>query len=85
MSVSEIIENIQLPPMEVRHRDLKRRDDSIFRSECPHCIDGVLFIQRDIISLKLQPHDNCLFCGRRFIYTDIEESINLEYKNDSTN
>lgn len=82
MNVAKIIENVELPPLEVRHKDLRRYNDSAFKSECPNCEEGFLGIQRDIISLKLQPHDNCLFCGRRFTYTDIEESINLEYKND---
>lgn len=85
MNVAKIIENIELSPIEVRHQDLKRYGDSAFKSKCPNCLDGFLGIQRDIISLKLQPQDNCLFCGRRFIYTDIEESINLEYKNNSYN
>lgn len=84
MNNDEFFENVKKEPLKIRHQDLKRYNDSAFKSECPHCKEGFLGIQRDLISFKLQPYDNCLFCGRRFIYTDIEESVNLEYKKDDS-
>lgn len=84
MISDEIFENVKKEPLEIRHQDLKRADDSLFRSHCPSCLEGVLLMIRDQISFKIQPYDNCLRCGRRFIYTDIEESVNLEYKKDDS-
>lgn len=80
MNINVFCQNNTLPPIQVHHQDLERYNDSDFKSKCLHCPDGFLAVQRDIISFKLQPHDTCLFCGRRYIYTDIEESTILTYK-----
>ena len=77
----ELVEkNIKLEPIQVRHQDLIRVNDSVFRSKCTSCEEGVLFMQRDMNTFKLQTNDMCSWCGRRFVYTDIKESISLEYE-----
>ncbi len=72
--------NIKLDPLHVNHKDLKRVDGSEFKSECPECKTGVLLMGRDFTTFNLQKHDNCMFCGRRFIYDDINgNSQTLNY------
>jgi hypothetical protein len=70
----EIKKNLDLPPIEVRHQDLERTGDSIFRSKCPECDDGVLLMKRKSPNFTLDKNDTCIACGRRFIYTDIAEN-----------
>jgi hypothetical protein len=73
-SMDGLIYNASLPAMEVRHQDLERVDGSPFRSKCPNCKDGVLFMRREAPKTHyLSTHDNCTFCGRTFIYPDLEE------------
>lgn len=73
------LENLQKEPLEVKHKELKRTGESPFRSECPNCEIGMLLVRRDNITFKLQKDDSCTYCGRRFVYTDITESVALEY------
>ena len=74
--------NVSLPPLEIKHQSLERVDDSIFRSKCPHCQEGILFMKRIAPkTLFLSTEDMCTSCGRRFIYTDIEpNNIMVKYK-----
>jgi len=66
--------NIDEPVLEVRHADLKRSSvDSLYRSECPKCLEGILPVQRDMETFQLIEHDRCLLCGQRVRYLDIEE------------
>ena len=70
----QILKNMELPPIKVKHADLERFDDrSPFKSVCPKCKDGVLLMRRDQKTLTLLAEDNCVACGRPFIYTDIED------------
>ena len=78
--VEKIQENLKLPPLDLKHKELKRTGDSAFRSECPHCQVGILFVQRDPTTFKLLKDDCCTYCGRRVIYTDMEENVCLVYK-----
>lgn len=79
--ISTFKKNFALEPLKVEHKNLKRFSDSIFKSECPNCNDGLLLVGRNIDDMTLQINDTCTDCGRRFIYTDIVEGkINLEYK-----
>jgi len=71
--------NLQLEPLNVKHKELKRIGDSPFRSECPECGIGLLLIKRDGITFNLQLDDNCTYCGRRFRYTDLKETLTIEY------
>jgi NAD-dependent dihydropyrimidine dehydrogenase PreA subunit len=83
-SEQEFIENFKTnfekEPIFVYHEDLIRCGDSAFKSNCPMCEDGVLLIQRDTTTFNLKKEDNCISCGRRFIYGDISgNNIGLEY------
>ena len=62
--------NINTPSLVIRHKDLKRIGDSPYRSKCPVCTDGILFLRRDPDSGMLLSMDNCIYCGQRFIYED---------------
>jgi uncharacterized protein with PIN domain len=60
--------------IEVKLADLpKISENSIFRSKCPKCKDGILLVRREPDTLKLSAYDNCISCGQIFFYTDIEE------------
>ena len=76
ISPAKIVEaiNINKNIIKVKHSELKRSDDnSIFRSDCPACKDGILLVQRDNKTFKLLAKDNCILCGQRFIYSDIND------------
>ncbi len=82
MTQEEALKNLSLPPLEVKHKELKtpEHSDSMFRKECPNCETGLLMVKRNATTLALEKDDNCTYCGRRFTYTDIKEnSITLEY------
>jgi len=78
--------NSSLPPLEVKHQSLTRVDDSLFRSKCPSCRDGRLMMKRtNPKCLYLSNEDMCVSCGRRFIYTDLEENKMIPvYKKETT-
>lgn len=62
--------NIQKPVVELYHSRLVRVGDSIYRSECPFCIDGILPVQRDEASGVLLSLDRCVSCGQAVKYLD---------------
>jgi hypothetical protein len=64
--------NIEKPVLRVAHASLTRSDISVFRSWCPVCKEGVLLVTRDPRTLRLAAQDNCVLCGQRVEYTDIE-------------
>lgn len=67
--------NINEPPLEVKHSELERADeDSEHKSKCPKCKAGVLLMRRHHETFLLRNFDNCILCGQRFIYTDIEDN-----------
>lgn len=58
----------------ILHGHLQRVGNSRWQSHCPVCRDGLLLVKRDQgATNKLLAEDNCIACGQRFIYTDIEE------------
>ena len=65
--------NLHAPALHVRHADLKRVDDSPYRSQCPACKQGILLVGRDRHTLLLLQGDNCIACGQRVYYDDIED------------
>lgn len=66
--------NAANPVVDVRHRDLARcSDESVYRSHCPTCKEGVLLVYRDPKTFQLMAEDNCILCGQRYKYLDIEE------------
>ncbi len=70
--------NYQVPVLEVIHKDLKKIDDSIYRSECPTCKIGILLMNRDQKTMTLLAEDLCSLCGQHFKYLDIEELRKME-------
>lgn len=70
--------NIDKEPIPIKHSSLKRTDDSIYRSVCPECKEGVLLVGRDLETFKLSEVDRCISCAQQFIYTDIQELRNFE-------
>lgn len=66
--------NGQNPPLQVRHADLERSDDSVYRSLCPvEGCGGALLVRREPDTGRLAALDSCLLCGQHVVYTDIEE------------
>jgi len=65
--------NINKDPIKVKHSELQRCSDGTkYRSYCPVCKQGILFLYRSD-DLLLKEGDRCLQCGQRFTYTDIAE------------
>lgn len=64
---------IYAPTMYVKHADLTRFGDSIFKSKCPitKC-DGILLVHRNRENFHLEPIDRCIRCGQKVVYTDID-------------
>lgn len=78
-NISLIKENYKKEPIRVKHSDLKDfSEDSYYKKCCPSCKNGVLLVKRDQETLKLLEEDFCVSCGRRVIYTDIDEMRKLE-------
>ena len=65
-------ENFNKEILKVKHSELQRVGDSIYRSLCPICRKGILLMQRNKVTFKLSNYDNCVLCGQRFEYIDIE-------------
>jgi len=66
-------ENLGKPPIRVRHADLKRWSDSMYKSVCPACPEGLLRVARNPETYELEEMDMCVVCGQVFIYEDIAE------------
>jgi len=65
--------NADKPVREVKHSALERAStESLYRSHCPVCEEGVLLVRRDSKTAKLLAEDNCIRCGQRYKYLDIE-------------
>jgi len=67
--------NIKRPVKKIKHQDLERYGDSIFKSICPECKEGLLLVRRDSDSSKLLDNDMCVLCGQRFKYIDFPELL----------
>lgn len=64
---------IECEPIHVKHADLARSDDSMYRSTCPSCGDGMLMVARDHQTFLLLAEDRCILCGQTFVYDDIDK------------
>ena len=64
--------NLHAPVLQVKHRELERVGDSLFRSRCPVCKQGFLLVYRDQGSFELLLEDRCMLCGQSVFYTDRE-------------
>jgi len=67
--------NINEPVLIVSHSKLKRSGDSLYRSECPACLKGVLLMKRNEETLHLEDYDNCILCGQVVFYEDLEDAV----------
>lgn len=64
-------ERVEAVPLAVSHAKLKRlSEDSVFKSVCPVCKEGVLLVARDPGSFSLINLDRCTYCAQKFLYTD---------------
>ena len=64
--------NLDKPAIEVKHADLERYGDYMYRSVCSQC-RGLLLVGRDSDTFVLQEYDRCILCGQLHRYTDIAE------------
>ncbi len=65
--------NINNPIKIIKYMNLKRySNESIYKSICPECEEGILFMQRDVNTFKIIDQDRCTLCGQSFRYEDIE-------------
>lgn len=63
--------HMNAPTEDVTHAALTRTcGDTAYRSNCPHCIVGVLPVRREQETLQLLDFDRCTWCGQVFRYTD---------------
>ncbi len=74
---TDVMANIDAPVLHVRHADLTRTDDSMFRSNCPVCRLGILMVRRSD-RFRLMALDCCIRCGQQVIYDDIAELIKFD-------
>ena len=58
--------------------NLKSADDSVYRKDCPFCEAGIFLVGRNIHTLHLEEFDNCISCGQRVKYLDIEKMRNMD-------
>ena len=65
-------ENLKKSPVIVNHKQLIRIGDSPYRSKCPFCENGILFVYRNEKTFELEQKDCCIVCGQRVEYADIE-------------
>jgi len=63
--------NINSDVLIVQHANLNRYGDSMYKSVCPVCEQGILFIRRDDEG-HLMPDDMCCLCAQKVRYTDLE-------------
>lgn len=63
--------NVKKGLIRVSHTVLQRcSQESVFRSKCPACPNGVLLVCRDQESLAIINLDCCIACGQQVMYTD---------------
>jgi len=65
--------NINKPSLNVKHAKLERYSDSAYKSLCPVCKEGILFMRRHPETGQLLEGDNCGLCGQAFVYADVEK------------
>ena len=70
--------NINKEPITVKHSELTREGDSMFRSTCPVCKEGMLLVKRDQLTFEVLTEDRCVLCGQQVIYSDLGDLQKLE-------
>ena len=69
------MKNFGKPRIKINHKDLTRADDSMYRSICPVCEDGMLLVTRNPKTFRIEKNDNCISCGQQFEYLDFKEIV----------
>ena len=64
--------NIEKPTLVVSHSKLKRSGESLYKSKCPACENGVLLMRRNLDTLRLEKEDRCISCGQAVLYDDLD-------------
>ena len=66
--------NAAKPPVHVKHSELKRLDDnSAFKSVCPICKHGILFVNRNQEHIEyISAVDRCSVCMQVVIYNIVD-------------
>ena len=64
--------NIDKEVLVVSHSKLKRLGESLYKSECPACENGVLLMRRNLDTLRLEKEDRCISCGQAVVYDDLD-------------
>lgn len=68
--------NFNNPVIQVMHRNLRRDgEEAPFRSRCPFCFNGILFVRRDDETFRLLSMDRCVLCGQAVEYLDIKNGL----------
>jgi hypothetical protein len=65
--------NVKSPIMEINYKDLQPCENEQWKKVCPKCKVGLLLIERDLETFKLQQMDTCILCGQHVKFLDIEE------------
>ncbi len=63
--------NLNKKIIHVKHTELTRVGESPFRSDCPVCKEGILFVRRNNNTGQITNEDRCILCGQAFIYEDL--------------
>lgn len=70
----DFLKNAKEPVVNVFHSELQRySDDSVYKSTCPFCKDGLLLVGRDQATFQLSEYDHCVVCAQTVRYMDIRE------------
>jgi hypothetical protein len=73
VSTKQYGQNLSNPVLEVQHAALKRwSEESMYKSVCPVCPDGLLLVGRELKTFCLSELDRCVVCGQLIRYLDIE-------------
>jgi len=78
MDTKVVARNVAEPPVEVEYYGLERTHPGRWASKCPICKGGVLLVHRNNETLEILAQDNCMLCGRRFVYTDVGEMRKMD-------
>ena len=71
-NLNDLPRNMSKPIFEIPHCELSRYGNSMYKSVCPVCKEGILLVHRDQETFILQEYDCCVLCGQRIRYLDIE-------------
>ncbi len=74
-----IRETMDKEPLEVNYYDLELVEEGKYARECPECDGGILLVRRHLTTFEIVEDDNCIACGRRVKYKDIDKLKNGDF------